>query len=63
MRERRHLGSNQLSGSLPSWLGSLTGLTRLCVVVLSVSASARVTTHALSRCVCFVFFCWHDVTT
>ena len=57
MRERRDLGSNHLSGSLPSSLGSLTGLKQLYVVVLSVSPSARVTTHALSRCVCFVFFC------
>ncbi len=38
MRTRRNLYSNQLSGSLPSSLGSLTGLGYLCVVVLSVSA-------------------------
>jgi hypothetical protein len=57
---RRYLASNQLSGSLPKSLGSLTGLSSLCVAFLSVSASARVTTRALCRCVCFVFFCWHD---
>ena len=56
LRARRELYSNQLSGSLPSSLGSLPALTRLCVVVLSVSALALGTTNAL-RDVCVVF-CW-----
>ncbi len=50
VRARRDLHSNQLSGSLPRSLGSLTRLTKLCVVVLSVSGLARGTTHALLMC-------------
>ena len=55
---RRYLQNKQLSGSLPSWLGSLTGLSYLYVVVLSVSASARGATNALvfSCGTVFVFF-------
>ncbi len=44
---RRNLDSHLLWGSLPSSLGSLPGLTRLYVVVLSVSASACGATNAL----------------
>ena len=51
MHTRRYLYSNELSGSLPGSLASLTKLTNLCVVVLSASALARGTTHAMSRCV------------
>ncbi len=51
---RRWLHYNQLSGSLPSSLGSLTALLGLYVVVLSVSASARGATNALVFC-CTVF--------
>ena len=38
---RRYLGDNQLSGSLPRSLGSLTGLRYMCVVVLCASSSPR----------------------
>ena len=49
LRARRELYSNRLSGSLPSLLGLLTALQRMCVVVLSVSALARGTTTPLDR--------------
>ena len=57
---RRSLAHNQLSGSLPSSLGSLPALFDLYVVVLSVSASARGATNALVllRHGFLFFFCW-----
>ncbi len=58
---RRLLWGNQLSGLLPSSLGSLTGLYYLYVVVLTVSASNRGATNALvfaAARFCVLFLCW-----
>ncbi len=48
---RRNLGSNQLSGSLPSWLGSMKSLTNLCVSVIA-SARSIATARSFAASVC-----------
>ena len=48
---RRDLGTNQLSGSLPTWLGSMKGLTKLCVSGIA-SAHIIATAHSFAASVC-----------